>query len=133
MRNDAANPSRTSRHHRHARGKRLEYRTRHVVDVGTVEKDMRLVVELVHLVGRYTSAEFDVLQLQLTRERLEHRPLTAVAHDDQPCLRKPLLDLRKRSQNARDVVQRIEIAVRQEDRPQWFPFAKLETARVNHV
>jgi hypothetical protein len=94
---------------------------------------VRFVVELVHLVRRDASAKLDVLQFQITREPFQRRPLTAVACDDQPCFGKTLLDLRKRTQNARDVVQRIQVAVRQEDRQQRFSLFELEPIGVDDV
>src|SRR5687767_369377 len=130
---DATNAAGTRRYYRHARGKRLEYRTRHVVDVGTVEKDMRLVVQLVHLVWRNASAELNISQTQLKRQRFQRCTLAAVAREDQPRLGKPLLDLRKRSQNTCHVIQRIEIAIREKDRQQWFALLKLEPIRIDDV
>src|SRR5687768_14372191 len=99
VRNNAANSARACGHDRHAGGKRLEYRTRHVVYVRTIQKDVRLVVKLIHFVWGNTSTKFNVPQFQVTGKPFELRPLTAVSGDNQPCTGKLLLNLFEGPQN----------------------------------
>src|SRR6185295_18966929 len=86
-----------------------------------------------HFARRHTSSKLDVLKLQLTRKRFERGSLWSIAGQDQLRFRKPLLNFRERLQNARHVVKRIHVAVRQKDRLQRFALSILEPRVVDHV
>src|SRR5688500_17604025 len=133
VRDNAANSARASRYDRHAGGKRLEYRTRHVVYVRAIQKDMRLVVKLIHFLGGDASTKFNVPQFQITGKPFEFRPLTAVSRDNQPCIGKLLLDFFESPQNTSHVVQRIKISVRQKDRLQRLSLVKLEAVGIDDI
>ena len=110
---DEGNSSRRRGHHRQPRRERLEDRIGHVVDIGRVEVQVGFPVEPGHFVGRHRPGEADAAQFQLTHQALELGPPASGSHQGQRRRGDLLLHQGKGPDHAFDIVERLEVAVRQ--------------------
>ena len=70
----------------------LNDRDRHVIDIRTIEEDIRVPVDAAHVLGPYLAKEGDVAQPVAKDARLQRGPLGAVACEDQDSVANILLD-----------------------------------------
>src|SRR6185369_224113 len=91
------------------------------------------VVQRRHALGSDRANEIDVVELKFTRELPKITTLASIAGNDQTGFSNLRLDRCECSQRARNVVVRLQIAIRQQHRLQRAALAKLKARRIYGV
>src|SRR5713101_1936682 len=107
---DVTHSFRRRSHNRCAGGKRLQHRNRHVIQVGSIHENVRLIVKPAYLESRCYPQEIDSRQTQLLNQILYLVLQRTPAHKIELGLRPRLLDFSKGSHHYVNSVVRMESA-----------------------